>query len=266
MSFKSVNKLLTAQALLEKWQKKPQSLAEINPLAEIHYLATRQATRLQQLANTTLSTNLTPLLNELQQVMMSINPRQYSLTTQSLRGYLSQLLPWVNSPLQCYCVKYQSQQAKITPLIQQLNTETQQLQRDVKILQYDADDNREYIQQLSNVLKDANTLSHQLVQLSLQHKQRLEIEQQLMTPLQQRIIDLNLQLTVSEQALLSIQLIIDNNQQLINTVRQLNGSILSMLHVSTGLSVHLAKQKNLTHFQDSFNSIEQVFQKFKISK
>ena len=238
------------KTLLAKCQETPQQLTEIKPLdKELQYLATRQATRLQQLATHAVNTNLSPLLSELQQAIIQINPCRYSLSHFSLRAWLSSLLPWINTPLQNYCADYQTQHPKISLLIQKLNTKNQQLQRDTSTLQYDAKDTEDYIQQLMKALDDSKALN-----------QQFELEQQRLKPLQQRIFDLNLQLTVAEQALLSLQLIISNNQQFIQKVNEITTAILSVLQVNISLSTHLSKPEAQINLQMSFNSIEKLFQ------
>ena len=166
-------------------------------------------------------------------------------------GWLSRslgFLPGVGQPLKKYFTKYESGQTVIKSIISSLEKGRDQLQRDNMTM---GDDQKE--------MRTATVKLQRAVQLGQLIDQRLEaklttltdenkknfVQEELLFPLRQRIIDLQQQLAVNQQGVLAMELIIRNNSELVRGVNRALNVTISALQVGVAVAVALENQKNV---------------------
>jgi len=187
------------------------------------------------------------LLN-LQGQVNSINPNRVDFTMGTLRRIMSKI-PGVGTPLSNWFAKYQAVDAVINDIVKSLESGKGQLERDNSTLNDDQIRMRKLTFKLQDYIELAKLLDIKLEEaissLSADDEKRKFIEEELIFPLKQRILDLQQQLAVNQQGILATEVIIRNNRQLIIGVsRSLNVTI-TALNTAATLQVALQHQKRV---------------------
>jgi len=157
-------------------------------------------------------------------------------------------LPFLGTPLKRYFSRYESSRTMLDAIVRSLRIGREQLQRDNVTL---ADDQRA-LRQVNEKLEKAIKLG-QLVDAKLSVKierelpagdpRRAFVENEWLFPLRQRIMDLQQQLVVNQQGVLSIDLIMKNNTELTRGVDRAINVTVSALQVAVTLALALANQR-----------------------
>lgn len=188
-------------------------------------------------------------LLSLQEQVNAINPNRVDFTMSSVRRLLSKL-PGVGTPLARWFAKYQSVDAVIKDVVQSLKDGRAQLERDNTTLRDDQRRMRELIFVLQDYIKLAQLLDQRLTaainNLSVDQSERKRfLEEEVLFPLRQRIMDLQQQLAVNQQGVLATEVIIRNNRELmIGVDRALNVTI-TALNTAATLQVALQHQRKV---------------------
>lgn len=166
-------------------------------------------------------------------------------------GWFTRLLgslPGVGTPLKRYFTKFESSQTVIDAIIRSLEVGKDQLKRDNVTLGEDKNAMRELTRQLERQIELA-----QLMDSKIQYKLDREIESddprhgfiqdEILFPLRQRVMDLQQQLAVNQQGVLSTAIIIGNNTELIRGVDRTLDITVSALQVAVTVALALAHQK-----------------------
>jgi uncharacterized protein YaaN involved in tellurite resistance len=166
-------------------------------------------------------------------------------------GWFSRLLgmlPGVGTPLKRYFTKYESSQTVIDAIIRSLGLGKDQLGRDNVTLGED----QKAMRALTKTLERQIELA-QLMDGKIQHRLDREIaaddprrgfiQDEILFPLRQRIMDLQQQLAVNQQGVLSTAIIIGNNKELIRGVDRALDVTVSALQVAVTVALALAHQK-----------------------
>ena len=186
-------------------------------------------------------------LTALRAKVEELDPNKVDFSMGWFRRMLS-MLPFVGSPIEEYFSKYQSADTVITDIVNSLERGKNQLKRDVIIL----DDDQQYMHDLADKLKKAVAFA-EVVDKELTNKVENEIpsdnpkatfiKEEILFPLRQRIMDLQQQLAVAQQAILTIEIIKRNDKELIRGVSRALGVTINSLQVAITLSLALANQK-----------------------
>ncbi len=176
-----------------------------------------------------------------------LDPQRFDFSS----GWFTRLLgylPGVGTPLKRYFGRFESAQTVLDSLVTSLEQGRDQLERDNFTLQEDQRAMRELTQKLEKQIKLA-----QLVDQGLQHKLGREIpaddsrnafvEEELLFPLRQRIMDLQQQLVVNQQGVLATGLVMRNNQELVRGVNRSLDVTVGALNVAVTTALALANQK-----------------------
>jgi len=166
-------------------------------------------------------------------------------------GWFSRLLgmiPGVGTPIKRYFTKFESSQTVIDAIMRSLESGSEQLGRDNITLRED----QRLMRELSLKLERQIALG-QLLDAKLQHKLENDIpaddprhkfvQEELLFPLRQRIIDLQQQLAVNQQGVLSTAIILGNNKELIRGVERALDVTVSALQVAVTVALALINQK-----------------------
>lgn len=186
-------------------------------------------------------------LIELKMKVEELDPAQLDLKP----GWFSRMagkLPVVGTRLKRYFSRYESSETIMDAIIRSLQRGQDQLKRDNGILVDDQIEMRELTLKLEKAIKLGRHLDRKLEEkmtsrfASDEQKYRF-IQEELIFPLRQRIIDLQQQLAVSQQGVLAMEIIIRNNKELIRGVNRALDVTVNALQVGVVVALALVNQK-----------------------
>ncbi|MCF8060409.1 MAG: toxic anion resistance protein [Bacteriovoracaceae bacterium] len=166
-------------------------------------------------------------------------------------GWFTKLLgiiPGVGTPMKRYFSQFESAQTVIEAIINSLNSGRDELKRDNITLSEDQKFLVESSKKLQKMVKLSQLLDNKLVykaerEFSENPQEKVFIEEKLLFPLRQRIMDFQQQLAVVQQGIISIEIIQRNNKELIRGVdRSLNVTV-NALQVAATVAIALNNQK-----------------------
>lgn len=186
-------------------------------------------------------------LLELQSRTNEINPNRFDFTMGTVRRLLASL-PGVGTPLSRWIAKYQNVDGVIADIVKSLEDGRAQLERDNITLKDDQIAMRELTFKLKDFIQLGQLMdqkfSAKLGEVTDEQKRRF-IEEEILFPLRQRIMDLQQQLAVNQQGVLTTEVIIRNNKELIRGVsRSLNVTV-NALSIAATLALALQGQKKV---------------------
>ncbi len=166
-------------------------------------------------------------------------------------GFLTRLLgmiPGVGTPLKRYFTRFESSQTVIDAIVRSLQGGKDQLQRDNRTLIKDQQFMRELARKLEKAIRLGQLLDEQLEyklsrDLAGDAEKARFVSEELIFPLRQRVMDLQQQLAVAQQGVLTIEVVIRNNKELIRGVNRSTHVTVNALQVAVTLALALANQK-----------------------
>ncbi len=158
------------------------------------------------------------------------------------------LIPGIGTPLKRYFSRFESAQTVVDAIVRSLEMGRDQLKRDNVTLSEDQKAMRQLTHKLGRQIELARLLDHKLQykldrDIKADDPRRGFVEEELMFPLRQRVIDLQQQLTVNQQGVLSTAIIISNNKELVRGVDRALDVTVSALQVAVMTALALANQK-----------------------
>lgn len=186
-------------------------------------------------------------LIDLKMQVEDLDPAKYDLHA----GWFSRVvgyLPGVGTPLKRYFSRYESASTVMDAIVRSLKDGQEQLKRDNITLVDDQKAMRELTIKLEKAVKlgqliDAKVmdkLSTEVLETDPRHK---FLQEEILFPLRQRIQDLQQQLLVNQQGVLTMEMIIRNNKELIRGVNRAMNVTVSALQVAVTLALALANQR-----------------------
>ena len=203
---------------------------------------------LQQLmADTQKGGQVSELLRKLQNTIASMQPPRKRT---GLIDRIKLLFSWKPSTFQMWLDSYPHKQAVVADLVEQLQEEKKQLKRDNTLLSSDHKALRAGVQKLTDCFDYVALLEQSLKQSTAiatgsEAKQLEMIQDHLLNPMQQRVIELQQQLLIANQAAMTVELIIKQNQTLIRDINQTIMTTTSALDVAIGIAVANNNQQQL---------------------
>ena len=182
----------------------------------------------------------------LQNQTRQLDPNRFDFSVSFLARLFS-FIPGVGNRLQSYFMKYESAQTLLDSIIKDLESGREMLRRDNHILTDDQEEFRNLGEKLASQIEVGRALDHKLglhvsgLEPGTPHRQFLEEEIQF--PLRQRIQDLQQQQIVNQQGVLSLELIVRNNRELIRGVDRAINVTVAALNVAVTVALALANQK-----------------------
>ncbi len=157
------------------------------------------------------------------------------------------MIPGIGTPIKRYFTKFESAETVIDAIVKSLELGGEQLKRDNITLSEDQRAMRELTIKLQRQIELARLIDQKL-QYKLDREiqeddKRKFVEEELLFPLRQRIIDLQQQLAVNQQGVLSMAIIVGNNKELIRGVSRALDVTISALQVAVTVALALAHQK-----------------------
>lgn len=187
------------------------------------------------------------LLN-LQEQVSDINPNRVNFDMGSIRRILS-MLPGFGTPLSRWFARYQSVENVLEDIINSLRDGRAQLERDNVTLAQDQIEMRELTFKLHDYIAYGHIMDQKLSATldsgKVDEDRKLFLQDEVLFSLKQRIIDLQQQLAVNQQGVLTTETIVRNNRELIRGVdRSLNVTVTALQTAAT-LAVALQHQKQV---------------------
>ncbi len=187
------------------------------------------------------------LLN-LQEQVSGINPNRVDFTMGTIRRLLAKI-PGFGTPLSRWFAKYQAVDSLINDIIASLKDGRGQLERDNETLRDDQIRMRELTFKLEDYIALAQLLDQKLAvkvtELDSTDERRKFVEEELLFPIKQRVIDLQQQLAVNQQGVLASEVIIRNNRELIIGVNRALNVTVTALNTAATLQIALQHQKKV---------------------
>lgn len=176
-------------------------------------------------------------------------------------GWFSRLLgliPGVGTSLKRYAMKFESAQTVISSIVRSLEMGRDQLLRDNVTLKEDQKQLWETEKKLEKTLMFASMVDQQLDQqsqsLKTQDPERVKyIDEYMLFPVRQRVIDLQQQVAVSQQTIVATEIIVRNNKELVRGVNRALNVTVTALQNATTIAMALAHQEKVLQKVDKIN-------------
>mgnify|MGYP000580834379 CR=1 FL=1 len=186
-------------------------------------------------------------LIDLKMQVEELDPAGYNLDSSTLLRWISKI-PGVGSPVKRYFTRYQASGVVIQDIMNSLDKGADQLKRDNKTLSRDQAALRDLTLQLNKIIQigqriDESLSDHLQVELTSDDPRHKFLSEEVLFPLRQRLQDLQQTLLVSQQGVLTIEMIIRNNKELIRGVSRANNVTVNALRIAVTLAIALANQK-----------------------
>ncbi|MCC5811918.1 MAG: toxic anion resistance protein [Ectothiorhodospiraceae bacterium] len=183
-------------------------------------------------------------LLDLRGKMRELDPNRNNLRPGALARVMS-FIPGVGNHLQRYFRKFETAQQALDAIIGDLEQGQDVLRRDNLTLADDQQGLRESLGELHTQIELGKRIDQRLQQAAGEttDERRRFIEEELLFPLRQRILDLQQQYAVSQQGVLALEVVIRNNRELIRGVDRAINVTVSALNVAVAVALALANQR-----------------------
>ncbi len=166
-------------------------------------------------------------------------------------GWLSRtlgFLPLVGNPIKRYFTRFESAQTVIDAIIESLKGGREQLRRDNLTLEDDRTQMIDLTRRLKRQTQFGQAIDRELSgiverNVAANDPRRAFVEEEILFPLRQRILDLQTQLAVNQQGALAISVLTRNNTELIRGVNRAVEVTVSALQVAVTVALGLAQQR-----------------------
>lgn len=166
-------------------------------------------------------------------------------------GWFSRFLGWIpgiGTPLKRYFSRYESAQTVISAIVRSLELGRDQLSRDNITLAEDQRRMRALVSQLSQAIELGKQIDLKLSRslerdISPSDPRQAFISETVLFYVRQRTIDLQQQLAVTQQGILSIEILIRNNKELMRGVNRALSVTLYALQTAVTVALGLADQR-----------------------
>jgi len=188
-------------------------------------------------------------LLSLQEQVNTINPNRVDFTMSTIRRMLAKI-PGVGTTLSRWFAKYQVVSSVIKDIINSLKDGKSSLERDNKTLEDDQRRMRELTFKLEEYIKLGQLLDKKLTaaiesKVAANDERMKFLQEEVLFPLRQRVIDLQQQLAVNQQGVLATEVIIRNNKELIKGVDRALNVTITALNTAATLQIALVRQKKV---------------------
>ncbi len=189
--------------------------------------------------------------------MQELDPQRYDLSRAGLTRLLA-LIPGVGTPLQRYFQKFETAQEALDGIIKDLEAGKHMLHRDNLTLSDDQQSLRDSLDQLRRQIALGRIIDRRLEDKALElppdDPKRRFLDEELLFPLRQRILDLQQQLAVSQQGIMALEVVIRNNRELMRGVDRAINVTVSALNVAVTVALALANQRLVLDRVEALNT------------
>ncbi|MEY6434271.1 toxic anion resistance protein [Thioalkalicoccus limnaeus] len=196
-------------------------------------------------------------LVDLRTRMQELDPQRHNLSRDGLSRILG-LIPGVGTPLQRYFHRFETAQGALDAILKDLEAGKDRLYRDNVSLGDDQASLRESLDQLRRQIALGRLIDARLAEraagLAPEAPERRLLEEELLFPLRQRVVDLQQQLAVSQQGILALEVVIRNNRELMRGVDRAINVTVSALNVAVTVALALANQRLVLDHVEALNT------------
>jgi len=196
-------------------------------------------------------------LLELRAKMEELDPNRRNLAGGGVSRLLS-FLPGGGNRMQRYFREFETAQESLDAIIRDLEAGREMLRRDNLTLADDQEALRALLGQLKRQIELGRLIDRRFeakaVELAKDDPRRRFVEEELMFPLRQRIVDLQQQLAVSQQGVLALEVVIRNNRELMRGVDRAINVTVSALNVAVTVAMALANQRLVLDRVEALNA------------
>ncbi|WP_016855240.1 toxic anion resistance protein [Halomonas smyrnensis] len=188
--------------------------------------------------------------------MDDLDPRHHRLEPGRF-DRLRRLLPGASSRLQRYFHRFETAQQALEAIIADLQGGRDMLERDNLTLSDDQEAMRATLDQLERQVSLGRLIDERLMAARdeiADDDRRAFVEEELLFPLRQRILDLQQQQAVCQQGVLALEVIIRNNRELMRGVDRAVNVTVSALSVAATVALALANQRLVLDRVESLNA------------
>lgn len=158
------------------------------------------------------------------------------------------MIPGIGTPIRRYFAKFEKSQTVIDAIIKSLENGRGQLERDNVTLSEDQKTMRELTKALAQQVALGQALDKELEQklaseIAPDDPRRSFVEEEMLFPLRQRIMDLQQQLAVNQQGVLAIEIIVRNNRELVRGVNRAVDVTVGALQVAVTVALAMTHQR-----------------------
>ncbi len=190
-------------------------------------------------------------LLELRNQVEDLNPKKYNLSNPP--GAVAKFFRNIfgnNNPISKYFEKYESAQNVISDIIENLKAGRDQLIDDNQTLEFDKKAMRDSLEGLHRAINIGEVLYKKIeaklkTEIDPESDQYRFVQEELLFPLNQRIIDLQTTLAVNQQGVISYDLLIRNNHELVTGVNRTVTITASALRIAVTTRLALNKQRQV---------------------
>src|SRR5690606_31211526 len=189
--------------------------------------------------------------------MQDLDPNRQNLQNGGLARVLP-FIPGMGNRLEKYFHKFETSQEALDAIIADLESGREMLRRDNVTLADDQEALRGLLDQLRRQIELGRLIDQRLRSavndLPAEADKRRFVEEELLFPLRQRIVDLQQQLTVSQQGVLALEVVIRNNRELMRGVDRAINVTVSALNVAVTVALALANQRLVLDRVEALNT------------
>lgn len=194
-------------------------------------------------------------LQDLRGRMSSLDPQHHQLEPKPMDRLL-RLIPGVTTRVQRYFQRFETAQQALDAIIAELTAGRDSLHRDNITLNDDQQAMRQMLDQLQRQVElgrliDAR-MTRSLSEITNEPRRRF-VEEELLFPLRQRVLDIQQQQVVCQQGVLALEVIIRNNRELMRGVDRAVNVTVSALSVAATVALALANQRLVLDQVESLN-------------
>ncbi|WP_075879033.1 toxic anion resistance protein [Vreelandella massiliensis] len=185
-------------------------------------------------------------LTDLRGRMEGLDPARHRLAPSALDRVLA-MIPGIDNRLQRYFRKFENAQQALDAIIEELESGRDMLDRDNLTLSDDQQALNDILRELNRQIALGRLIDHRLqdeiAARDTEDPRRQFLEEELLFPLRQRIVDLQQQLAVSQQGVLALEVIIRNNRELMRGVDRAINVTVSALTVAVTVAMAMGNQR-----------------------
>ncbi len=176
-----------------------------------------------------------------------LDPNKFDFSSGWVSRVVS-IIPGVGSKLTRYFSQFESAQTVIDSIIRSLVKGRDQLSRDNVTMTEDQKQMRALTKRFEKQISLGQLIDQKLLykadrDFANNEFKKKFIEEELIFPLRQRLIDLQQQMAVNQQGIIALEIIIRNNKELIRGVNRAVDVTVSALQVAVTVAIALANQK-----------------------
>ncbi|MCP3868664.1 MAG: toxic anion resistance protein [Gammaproteobacteria bacterium] len=188
-------------------------------------------------------------LLKLQEEVSGINPNEMDFDMGGFRKLLSKI-PGFGTPVSRWVARYQSVEGVIQDVIDSLRSGKSQLERDNVTLLEDQREMRRLTRKLGGYADFGQLVDQRLEKRltdepDMDPERRSFLQEEIQFPLRQRVLDIQQQLAVNQQGVLTTEVIVRNNRELVRGVTRALNVTVPALNTAATLALALQTQKRV---------------------